>query len=154
MTFTANLTITNQDNNRKQMIKAVNFFVECIKTFQSTGCLFPSSPWAADEMTKELEGNRAPMKIIEVGAGTGPISIKILDKLRKDDFLVICELNPSFFEILKEKITHHENFGDNVKLICGPIQDYNENHQFDFIVCSLPFLNFTVDLAKSIFDKF
>lgn len=133
------------------MIRAVNFFVECIKTFNSTGCLFPSSPWVADQMTYRLE-NSTPKKIIEIGAGTGPVTVKVLDKLDKDDFFVICEMNPKFFAVLEKKVKSHKNYGSNVELICAPIQEYNTSVKFDHIICSLPFLNFDIGLTNSIFN--
>lgn len=135
----------------------VVFLKEGISRFTETGTLFPSSKWAAEALIDPiLRPKRAPMKILEVGAGTGPITKNIMDAMIDDDSLDLCELNPSMMAGLRKNVRHHPKYWKFHKVINffeGPIQQFPENCVYDSIICALPFSNFTPELCAEIFVK-
>jgi phospholipid N-methyltransferase len=130
---------------------------ESISEFKATGCVCSSSPWAAEALIEPLTKAKSPRKIIEVGAGVGPVTVKILDILNPEDTLVICEINSKFMKTLVKRVHAHaryEELKNSITFFEGPIQELPEqNEKFNFIVCALPFLNFEKPLIQEIFYK-
>ena len=129
----------------------------CFEEFKNTGSAFNSSKWAARALTNPMEERTGPVNIIEVGAGTGPVTIEIIKKMQSGDHLTIVEINPKFMTVLKEHITALPEYAANCERISffeGPVQDMPENKKFDLFVCALPFLNFDRPLVEEIFAKF
>jgi phospholipid N-methyltransferase len=132
------------------------FFRECIKEFEKTGTAWPTSKWAASALTDPLRGNRGPKRILEIGPGTGSVTVKILKDMRPDDRLMICEINPRFMEALKENLADNPDFithRDQIAFFEGPVQELPEHDHYDVIVCALPFLNFDLCTVEEIFSK-
>lgn len=138
----------------KEQIALLDGFVNA---FEATGTLFPSSAWAARELSKPVLDIRGPKNILEAGAGTGPVTLQIMKDMHPGDTFTICELNPKLAEILKINIEKDENYQrlkSNIKIFIGPVQELSEDTPFDVIVCALPFLNFPISLTREIFAKF
>lgn len=129
-----------------------------ISQFKDTGCFWESSQWAAKVLTHPLrQPNRKGMNIIEVGAGTGAVTVSVLENMLPEDRLVICEINPDFMRALKsrlEKSPLYQMNKERISFFSGPIQEFQTEEKFDFIICALPFLNFDLPLVKEIFAKF
>lgn len=140
------------------MIKEnIVMFKGALTHFKHTGCLCGSSRWAAEALARPLQRNRAPMNILEAGAGTGAVTLNILKALIPGDKLVICEINPEFMETLKDRLSSNKYYlqhKENITFFCGPIQEMPEDLKFHVVVCALPFLNFEIGLVKEIFEKF
>jgi len=135
-----------------------------VKNFQATGLIFPSSTFLAKSLSRDIMKPRAEskaqdhngLKILEVGAGTGPITKIILEEMTDVDQLTICEINKDLLDVLKAKLTHTSNYQkhlERIQLVEAPVQDLQQENYFDVIVCSLPFLNFPLPLAEDIFQK-
>ena len=127
------------------------------KEFQNTGTLFPSSKSLCESLTKNLENRTEPLNILEVGSGTGVITKYILNKMIPGDILTLSELNQEFIKILDKNIKKHKNyqtFQNNITIFEGPFQELHLDQSYDLIICSLPFLNFDLNLTTAIFKKF
>lgn len=140
------------------MIKENLFFLtEFLREFKTTGACLPTSRWAAQALIAPLtEPNRSPKRILELGPGTGSVTVPIVLQLREGDQLTICEINPRFMKALKEKlnaIPAFQKVRDQVEFFEGPAQQLPENGTYDMIVCALPFLNFELSLVQEIFAK-
>lgn len=128
----------------------------CLKEFKNTGTFFPSSRWAAEALTSPLRRSPGNKTIVEVGAGTGPVTERILADMKDGDRLTIVELNPKLMQVLRVRLEKNRDYyrhRENVRLFEGAIQDLPEDWKYDVIVCALPFLNFDIDLTQDIFDK-
>lgn len=133
------------------------FLREGITNFHHTGTFCATSKWAASALTSVLhDKRRPPLNILEVGAGTGAVTMRILDEMLEGDILVVCELNSRFMSKLKERLKEHpdyERLKGQIEFFEGPIQDLPEGRRFDAIVSALPFLNFNLSTVIEIFDK-
>ncbi|MFM1848977.1 MAG: hypothetical protein RL417_2451 [Pseudomonadota bacterium] len=132
------------------------FFRECIKEFEKTGTAWPTSKWAANALTDPLRDRWSSKRILEIGPGTGSVTVQILRDMLPEDRLMICEINPRFMATLKENLAANPDFlkhSDRIEFFEGPIQALPEHQDYDVVVCALPFLNFDLKTVKEIFAK-
>lgn len=111
-------------------------------------------------MTSPIREASPPRKILEVGPGTGPFTREILSVMRREDELVVSEINAKLLSQLQKSLQKDERFSlklANVKFVEGPVQDLlrsGERGPYDVIICSLPFLNFTPEMTDEIMTLF
>lgn len=132
-------------------------FLGFLEEFKNTGSAFKSSKHAARALSNPLRRNSTPKNILEVGAGTGPVTVEIIRNMAHHDKLTVVEINPKFMKILREnieKLPEYRIHKDRITLFEGPVQEVPEENKFDVIVCALPFLNFDMGLVWDIFRKF
>lgn len=114
------------------------------------GAVAESSSNLAKVMTAIVPSNGPQKRILEVGAGTGVFTKKILKKLGPDDHLDVVELTPELCKVLD-----HSFSGDKrVTIFCGDILDWQPNSHYDYIISSLPFNAFPAELIKKITEKY
>lgn len=141
------------------MIKEnIVFFREFISEFKYTGTMFPTSKWAARAMVVPLRGRkeRSPLNILELGPGTGSVTVRILENMGDRDTLSVCEINPRFMEALRDSLAdnpHYLRHRDRISFYTCPVQEMPEDQNYDVIVCALPFLNFDLGTVEEIFAK-
>lgn len=133
------------------------FLREGILRFHDTGAVCPTSHWAAKALTNALREERSPQRILELGPGTGSVTVKILEDMIPGDKLSICEINPRFMRLLKARLAkvpaYLERQGD-VSFFQCPVQELPQPEtRFDVIVCALPFSNFSIDTVRDIFRR-
>jgi phospholipid N-methyltransferase len=133
------------------------FLREFLLEFKTTGACFPTSKWAAQALITPLrEQNRGRKNVLELGPGTGSVTIPIIKELRDGDHLTICEINPRFMKSLKESLEEMEEFRrarHQISFFEGAAQDLPTDKVFDIIVCALPFVNFDLLTVQAIFSK-
>lgn len=142
----------------KQLTKLCKFAKEGFVAFHHTGSFFPTSKWAAKELTTPLRLSKhiPGRKILELGPGTGSVTVKILSEMTESDELTICEINHRFMEALQEILAENLDFQrhkERVRFLCCPAQGLPEDRKYDIIVCALPFLNFNLRTVREIFEK-
>lgn len=133
------------------------FLREFLLEFKTTGACFPTSRWAAQVLINPLRAsNRGAKNILELGPGTGSVTLPLLKELKPGDHLTICEINPRFMKILKDTLEAEEDFQrvkNQVSFFLGAAQDLPSDRVYDIIVCALPFVNFDLETVQSIFSK-
>jgi phospholipid N-methyltransferase len=133
------------------------FLREFLLEFKTTGACFPTSKWAAQALITPLKSqDRCSKNILELGPGTGSVTIPIIKELRDGDHLTICEINPRFMKALKdslEEIDEYQRVRHQVTFFEGAAQDLPTDRIFDIIVCALPFVNFDLLTVQAIFSK-
>ena len=133
------------------------FLREFLLEFKTTGACFPTSRWAAQALIAPLrETNRPPKNILELGPGTGSVTMPMLREMRDGDTLTICEINPRFMKLLRDRLEQNGDYQrhrDRVTFFEGPAQELPLGVRYDMIVCALPFVNFDLNTVQEIFQR-
>lgn len=127
-------------------------FVHFIKHLKQTGAVAPSSRFLAHQMVtclrhRHLDDVR-PLRILELGPGTGVITREIVRLMRPDDQLDIVELNTAFYEHIREEFA-----GDRIKVFGMDVMEFEPDYQYDFIFSSIPYEQIPSDITRSIWQK-
>jgi phosphatidylethanolamine/phosphatidyl-N-methylethanolamine N-methyltransferase len=125
--------------------------------FRDVGTVMPSSRFLGRELASELGGHTSPLRILEAGPGTGPVTRQILTRLLPEDRLDLVELNKSFVELLERRFRDEPFFrlhAEQVRIICAPLESLEGAGAYDLIVSCLPLNNFPPGLVRTIFKAF
>ena len=127
------------------------FIKQMLQDFHHTGAVAPSSKYLARSITKKLQNEHTshPLKVLEVGAGTGVFTNRMMEILPEKSELDIYECNSFFTKELEKKI---QNASQEVTLYQDYIQNLEKKDYYDYIVCGLPFNNFDPPLIENIFE--
>ncbi len=140
----------------KQFIgEHLEFLKQFRDEFHSTGAIAPSSRFVARALTGPFEKRTGPLRVLEIGPGTGAITRHIVNLLGPDDRLDLVELNEKFVAMLRHRLEHEPEFravADRVHLHSCAIQDFQAAEPYDFIISGLPINNFPADLVEEIFS--
>lgn len=116
------------------------------------GSLLPSSQALTLEMTRyclpQQEGRKR--RILEIGAGTGAFTRKIIDNMGPEDTFDVVELDPQFAKALKEEFQHVSN----VTVHEIDILDFFPVEPYDVIVSGLPLNAFGPGMVDHILRKY
>lgn len=114
--------------------------------------LAPSSPWLSRATVRNVAWDRARV-LVELGAGTGPITRVIAEKARPDCRVLALERDPDFAKLLRERFAAHAN----VEIIEGDVRDLAAMladrgiAQADYVISGLPVPSFPKDLQRDLF---
>jgi phosphatidylserine decarboxylase len=133
----------------------VYFLRQLQHSYTSIGALIPTSRYAARAMASECARRAGPRRILEVGPGTGSITAAIIESMRPDDQLVLCELNADFVAYLRRRLATDPAFqrvSDRVTLLHMDVTQLDRSQRFDCIISAIPFTNCPPELIQSIFE--
>jgi phospholipid N-methyltransferase len=126
------------------------FFRESLKALSVTASLFPSSRSLASALLRPIDFNTARI-IVELGMGTGAITIEILRRMAPGSVLFAIEVNPAFIAHVRSRV-HDSRFvpiaGRAERL--GSILGKRGVRRADAIVSSLGLTSMAHDLRSSI----
>lgn len=116
------------------------------------GSLFPSSQALTKEMTRfcapQCEGESR--RILEIGAGTGVFTRKIIELMGPEDVLDIVELDPYFACSLRREFKSHKNvFIHEIDIV-----SFTQEEPYDVIVSGLPLNAFEPKVVDAILKKY
>ena len=135
----------------------IHFFRQFRSRFKTTGAVAPSSRFLANAMTGPLQQHRGPARILEAGPGTGAVTRSIVKLLKPEDRLDLVELNESFVQLLERRFEtdalYKRAAGQSQIHVC-PLQDFEPDGRYDFIISGLPLNNFSADSVRDIFDAY
>lgn len=139
-------------------LNATNFLLQFIKNPTTIGAIAESSPALAKEITKYYpsESDR-PLKILEVGAGSGVFTRHLLPKLRANDTLHVVELDGEFIPSLLDEFGKDPRikiFNEDILKFPEGINDLSVGYDYDLIVSGLPLNSFDEKLVRAITKKF
>jgi phosphatidylethanolamine/phosphatidyl-N-methylethanolamine N-methyltransferase len=127
-------------------------FVHFIKNIKHIGAVAPSSVFLAHDMTepmrKALRKSPKPIRVLELGPGTGPITRDIVSLLRPDDKLDIVEIDPQFYKIINKKYNRA-----NIDVYNLNVLDFDPGYTYDFILSSIPYDQLPQEVSTEIWKK-
>src|SRR3954447_12812771 len=128
------------------------FLGKFLKHGTAIASLAPSSPWLSRTTVKNVDWAKANV-LVELGAGTGPITRVIADRARPDCKVVVLERDADFVRLLKERFAGLPNFdvieGD-VRDLAGMLADRGIG-RVDHVISGLPVPSFPKGLQRALF---
>ncbi len=127
-----------------------NFFREYCRHPKEIGFPAPCSRFLAEELTSQIPfdlGERRPLRILEIGAGTGIVTRSILAKMGQNDRLDVVELEQPLCDILQQKFAADSR----VKISCCSILDFKSEKPYDAIISTIPYNLLPLELVKEMF---
>jgi phosphatidylethanolamine/phosphatidyl-N-methylethanolamine N-methyltransferase len=113
----------------------------------------PSSRWLSRTTVRNIPWDRVET-LIELGAGTGPITRVLAERARPDCRVIVVERDHDFADLLRERFGSLPNF----EIIQGDIRDLapvladRGISRVDHIVSGLPVPSFSGELRQSLFN--
>ncbi len=110
---------------------------------QQVGAVLPSSRWLVSALTGPFAARMGPAKVLEVGAGTGPVTRRLASLLGPQDRLDICEVDAKFVRLLQRTVLATGPLADaqcqgRVRLLHGPVQEIDGQDYYDYVISGLP----------------
>jgi phospholipid N-methyltransferase len=134
----------------------LTFLHESRTHFRTIGAIAPSGRWLARALAAPLRVHQDPLRILEVGPGTGAVTAEVVKQLRPGDWLDLVEVNDGFVEILKERFAREAPF-QSVAEQCAvhhlSLLQFEPQGQYDFVICGLPFNNFRPEEVQDLLDR-
>lgn len=128
------------------------FFGKFLKHGTAIASLAPSSRWLSRATVANIDWSQAGV-VVELGAGTGPITRELVSRAGERTRLVVLERDPDFARILRDRYSGRPNLevieGDVVDL-SGMLADRGIA-QVDHVVSGLPVPSFTRELQQRLF---
>lgn len=131
---------------------ALQFLGQSFKHKATVGAVWPSSKNLARAMVKPVFTDRyGPIRVLEVGAGVGPVTEELVARLAPGDHLDVVELNHDFCETLRRRFDGHD-FAPTVYE--ASILEFEARFPYHHIVSGLPLANFPAEMVERIYHKF
>jgi phosphatidylethanolamine/phosphatidyl-N-methylethanolamine N-methyltransferase len=118
------------------------------KNPRRVGEVVPCSSRVAKKLTELIRPEYSPKRILEVGAGSGAMTSKIITKMNENDHLDLVEIEPILCDVLKEKFGHVKN----VSIHCTDFLQWHPKDKYDYVISTLPFNSFPHDLVQKLID--
>jgi phospholipid N-methyltransferase len=123
--------------------------------FHTTGSVLPSSRFLARSLARFVGASPAPLRVLEVGPGTGAITAQIVRRLRAEDRFDLVELNEQFVRRLHERFANEAPFrlvAPRCRILHQRVEELAAGEPYDVIVSGLPLNNFSVADVQRILD--
>ncbi len=136
------------------------FLREAWRSMRTTGAIAPSSIHLGNGLAAPLlaPGSRGPVRVLEVGAGTGTVTRAIASRLGPGDRLEAVEFNPAFVRLLTRALRRDavlSAVSGQIRIIPESITELPlAERAYDVIVSCLPFTNFTPETVRSLLERF
>jgi phosphatidylethanolamine/phosphatidyl-N-methylethanolamine N-methyltransferase len=149
------------------------FWRQFRQAYNSTGAVLPSGRALAMALSRFVRDGEAASvlgkngtvtpsrnanarRILEVGPGTGAVTLQIVDDMRPQDHLVLVERNAEFVSHLRQRLAEipaAQAIQERISLVHAAIEDLPDNEQYDLIISGLPLNNFAVESVDQILSK-
>lgn len=122
--------------DKARLSDLVLFFQKFLNKGLTISSAVPSSPSMVATILQHIDFDR-PGTIVELGAGTGPITVEILEKLRPHHRFVMVENDPDFCEILQRRFPSTPLIQEDASKLAAPLARLGIK-KVDYVVSGLP----------------
>ena len=137
------------------------FFRQVREHYHTTGAIAPSSRFLARAQAEPLASFKArvgrPVRVLEVGPGSGAVTRRIVQLLEPDDTFDLVEINQAFADLLQRRFTDDPAFttlSGSARVHAVPLQEFSSEAPYDVIVSGLPMNNFSSELVEELFEAY
>lgn len=131
----------------------LRFFQQSLQQASTVGAVWPSSRALSRAMVAPVFSSvhrGGPLRVLEIGAGVGPVTEELVSRMLPGDRLDVVELNPEFCLVLRER------FGAAAvppAVHQVSILDFDPGVRYHHIVSGLPLANFPADMVEKIYAR-
>lgn len=128
------------------------FIGKFLKHGTAIASLAPSSRWLSQTTVRNVPWQRARV-VVELGAGTGPVTRVLAEKAPTECRVVVVERDPDFARLLHQRFDRLANFD----VVEADVRDLTELladrgiRQVDAVISGLPVPSFPRDLQRDLF---
>jgi phospholipid N-methyltransferase len=131
----------------------VQTIVHFLRELRNTGAVAPSSKHLVHAAVSQLRAHlarhpRSPVRILELGPGTGVFTREIVAAMRPEDSLDVVELSERFFNLV-----HAQYHGGNVRVVHADVLEFAGEGGYDFIFSSIPYEALPKEVSTAIWRK-
>jgi phospholipid N-methyltransferase len=112
------------------------FFSKFVAKGREISSAVPSSPAMVESVLRHVDFSR-PANIVELGAGTGPVTERIVDRLRPHHRFVAVENDADFCDILRRRFPEVTLLCDDATRLGPPLAKLGI-HRVDYVISGLP----------------
>ncbi|MEK6248776.1 MAG: methyltransferase domain-containing protein [Planctomycetales bacterium] len=139
---------------RRFLSEQVAFLKQFRSRFETTGSVLPSSRFLAKAITRYVaRRGDSPIRVLECGPGTGAFTNQIVRWLQPGDTFHLVELNQEFVKILQKRFEcdpQWKDVADLTQIHELPLQEFEHEGGYDFIISGLPHNNFSPEDVQQI----
>jgi len=134
---------------------SIPFLKRFLAAPQQVGSILPSSRGLARALVAPYAKHDGPARVLEVGAGTGPVTAELARIIGPQDEIDVCEIDDHFAAVLHEKYFKSGPLADaaragRARLMNQPMQAIEGEDRYDFIISGLPLNGFEPPLVRDI----
>ncbi len=111
------------------------FLLQFLRKGTTIASVTPSSRWLSKAFVEGIDFESANV-IVELGAGTGPVTVEILKRLRPGCVFIAVERDPAFFTMLRKRLPTVD-LVEHDACTFGEVLKARGIRQVDHIVCGL-----------------
>ena len=131
----------------------LRFLRQSFKEVSTVGALWPSSRGLSRAMVEPIFSSvhrGGPLRVLEIGAGVGPVTEELVARMLPGDRLDVVELNPEFCMVLKERFA-----GAAVPPTVHQVSilDFAPDCRYHHVVSGLPLANFPAAMVEKIYAR-
>jgi phospholipid N-methyltransferase len=151
---------------RQRMNDYCVFWREFRQAYHTTGAVLPSGSALSralsryvgdrDSVTGMFASATMSRRILEVGPGTGAVTVKIAEAMGSSDQLALVERNEQFVAHLRARLEEDpvlKRAADRTILLHASVEELPDEPKYDLIISGLPLNNFSVELVEQILTK-
>ncbi len=137
----------------------MGFWRQFCRQSSLTGAVTPSSRYLARAMVRPLRRHRQtargePLRVVEMGPGTGAVTCAIAQFLRPGDSLDCYEIDVGFANYLRQRVANDGRFDavrESIRVHATAAQTARLDERAHFVICSVPLNNFEPATVHEIF---
>lgn len=135
------------------VLDSLKFLGQSFRNGSSVGAVWPSSKGLCEAMVRPVVGGAAgPLRVLEVGAGVGPVTAELVGRLLPGDRVDVVELNPEFCATLRARFAAAAPVAPSIHE--ADILRFKPGVRYHHIVSGLPLANFPAELSEAIYGRF
>jgi phospholipid N-methyltransferase len=112
------------------------FFKKFLAKGRTISSAVPSSPSMVATILRDIDFSR-PSTIVELGAGTGPVTEQIMEQLRPHHRFVAVENDRDFCEVLRRRFPETTLLQTDASRVAEPLAALGI-HKVDYVISGLP----------------
>lgn len=140
---------TGPQTKQRFILNPILYF---LRDISKTGAVAPSSKFLANDIIQylklQINSTDRPLRILELGPGTGTLTKAIIKAMRPQDSLELVEINPHFCRMLRRKFKN-----DSIRVHYEDVLEFKPEQRYDYVFSSIPYESIPEHISEQIWRK-